>query len=204
MPLMIIDPREIAEAKARRAGAGDQTWDEVWDGVEVMPPMANNEHQEIQLGLGVPLYDTIQVAGLGRVFGNVNVSDRGADWLQNYRIPDAVVYLNGNPAVNHGEHWEGGPDFLVEIMSPGEDSHAKFTFYAGVNTREILIVDRYPWALELYTRKGRRFRLAGRSDLANPAVLASGVVPLTFQLQPGTARPRIAVRHTGSGQAWMA
>jgi Uma2 family endonuclease len=204
MPVIVIDPKEIAELKARRACAGDQCRDEVWDGVEVMAPMANDEHQEIQLALGIPLFDTIQGAGLGRVRGSVNVSDRAAGWLQNHRIPDAVVYLTGNPAVNHGDFWEGGPDFLVEILSPGEDPQAKFDFYATVNTREILVVDRYPWALELYSLRGRRFRLVGRSELANPGVLASGVVPLTFQLRSGATRPQIVVTHTVTGQTWTA
>ena len=98
----------------------------------------------------------------------------------------------------------GGPDLAVEIVSPGEDPHEKLDFYARINTRELLIVDRNPWSLELYQLHSGQLQLAGRCDAAMPAVLASGVLPLTFQLQPGTGRPRIAVTHTATGQTWTA
>lgn len=124
--------------------------------------------------------------------------------MQNYRIPDAVVYLASNPALDRNSHWVGGPDLAVEIVSPGEDPHEKLDFYAGINTRELLIVDRNPWSLELYQLASGQLQLAGRSDLSDPAVLASGVLPLTFQLQPATPRPRIVVAHIPTGQTWTA
>jgi hypothetical protein len=199
---MVIDPAVIARLRAERAGAGDWARDEVWDGVPVMPPLPNDEHQEIQFNLLFPLAAAVTEPGVGRVRAGVNVSDRDDGWDHNFRGPDAVVYLDTNPAVNHGTHWTGGPDVLAEIISPGEDPYAKFDFYAKVRTREVLIIDRYPWAVELHHLRGSRLALAGRSDLATPAVLTSSVLPLTFQLQPGTPRPTIAVTHTGTGQAW--
>jgi hypothetical protein len=72
-----------------------------------------------------------------------------------------------------------------------------------VNTREVLIVDREPWAVELYQLKGGKLVLAGKSD-ANSAVLTSGAMPLSFQLQAGAPRPTILVTHTGTEQTWTA
>lgn len=46
--------------------------------------------------------------------------------------------------------------------------------------------------------------LAGKSDLANAAILSSGVIPFTFQLREGPKRPTIHLIHTGTGQAWTA
>jgi hypothetical protein len=89
---------------------------------------------------------------------------------------------------------------LVEIISPGEKPYDKFDFYAQVNTREVLIINRGPWAIELHQLRGGKLVLAGRSDLANPAVLASSVLPLTFRLVAGQARPRIEVVHPPTGR----
>jgi Uma2 family endonuclease len=139
-----------------------------------------------------------------RAYMGVNISDCGDNWLDNFRCPDICVFMPGTVAVNHGTHWHGGPDFLIEIMSPGEDPYAKFGFYAAVNTREVLIVDRYPWAVELFQLQGGQLVTAGRSDLANPAEVASGVLPLAFRLQPGADRPTIQIRHTGTGRTWTA
>jgi Uma2 family endonuclease len=134
----------------------------------------------------------------------VNVTDRHPDGMENHRCPDVVLYLSANPATNYGTHWLGGPDFLVEIISEGDLAWDKLPFYAKVNTREVLIVDRDPWALELYRLAAGVLQPAGRSDLANPSVLASGVLPLTFQLQAGTPRPAIHIAHTATGQMWTA
>ncbi|HJZ55852.1 MAG TPA: Uma2 family endonuclease, partial [Gemmataceae bacterium] len=180
MPLLITDPELVKETRARREASDGDKWNEVWDGVLVMPTLPNDEHQEIQGRLLFPLTMLFEMTGTGKVRPGVNVTDRHPDWTQNFRGPDLVVYLPGNPAVNHGTHWVGGPDFLVEIMSPGDLARDKLAFYAKVNTREVLIVDRDPWAMELYQLGAGMLRLAGRSDPSNPAVLTSGVLPLTF------------------------
>jgi len=44
----------------------------------------------------------------------------------------------------------GGPDFAVEILNPGDRTPEKLPFYASVNVRELLVVDRDPWSLELF------------------------------------------------------
>ena len=67
-------------------------------------------------------------------------------------------------------HICGPADFLVEIISPGDKSRDKLAFYAELGVRELLVVDRYPWSLELY-------RLGG-----NELVLA------VLRLPPGTTR----------------
>jgi Uma2 family endonuclease len=207
MPIMFVDPGEAREARERfvlNGGNCDPRFTEVWEGVEVVPPMPNEEHQEFVVGLIVPIHMAIKTAGLGRVYPGVNVSDRAGGWTHNYRGPDVVVYLNGNPAVNHGTHFEGGPDFLAEILSPGEGAYDKFDFYAKVNTREVMLVFRDPWAVELHQLQNGRFALLGRSDEANPVAVPSAVLPLAFRLVPGTPRPTIEVAHTGTGQTWKA
>ncbi len=202
--VLVTDPDWAAEISAKREASDGDKWNEVWEGVLVMPTLPNDEHQELQGRLMFPLLQLFELPGLGKVRAGVNVTDRHPDWMDNFRGPDIVLYLPENPAINRGSHWVGGPDFLVEIISPGDLAWGKLEFYAEVNSREVLIVDRDPWALELYQLRGGKLKLAGRSDLANPSVLPSSVLPLTFQLQNGQQRPAIRMAHTSNGQTWTA
>jgi Uma2 family endonuclease len=203
MPVLILDPYLEQRIRAERSDPEKNRYDEVWEGVLVVAPSPNTEHQSIVMKFGSiflsvvnPLVDT--------VLPGTNVSDRDADWLSNYREPDIAAYLSTNPAKDSGTHWVGGPDIAVEIVSPGEDPHDKLDFYAKVNTREVLIVDRDPWKLELYQLQGGKLILIGESEVANASVLTSGVLPLTFQLQAGTPRPPINLTHTKTKQTWTA
>lgn len=184
--------------------SGEGKHDETWDGVVIMAPLPNDEHQELQLALCMPLFELIQLTGLGKVRPGVNVTDRHDDWRQNYRGPDVVVYLNGNPAINKGSHWIGGPDFLIEVISPTEDPLAKLEFYAKVGTREVLSVERNPWALELFKLVDGELVSAGRTTVDNGLILSAETVNLTFALESGTERPRIRMAHSSRGQVWWA
>ncbi len=203
MSVLVIDPSEAARMIARRRELGLDSFDEVWNGVYVMSPIADDDHQEIVGGLDGVLQAVVFFPGLGKVRPGVNVSDRDEGWTDNYRVPELVVYLPGNPAQNRKTHWVGGPDFALEVVSKGDRSREKFDFYAAVGTRELLLVDRYPWALELHVLKRKKMRLAGRSTPEDPQWLKSTVLPLEFRLVAGTPRPRIEVRHVDSGQTWL-
>ncbi len=203
MPVLITDPVYEEKIRAELENAAEKRRDEVWDGVLVVPPLANNEHQRIVMDLAYAFASVVN-RGTDVVLPGCNVSDRETDWRFNYRDPDIAVYLSGNPARDCGTHWCGGPDLLVEVVSPGEDPRQKLDFYAKVNTREVLVVDRDPWALELYQLQAGKMVLVGRSDAADPAELGSAVLPLTFGLQSGTARPVVVVTHTATGQTWTA
>ena len=111
-------------------------------------PLANNEHQEIAFDLGFAFRSALGPGG--RICAGVNVSNQTDDWTKNYRDPDVVVVLPGTSAENRDTHWLGGPDFAVEVVSKGDRSRDKLAFYAKVNVRELLLVDRFPWSLELY------------------------------------------------------
>lgn len=204
MPVMIYDPVLEQEIRTARDKCDAGRRDEVWDGVLVVPPQANNEHQRIVSRLTAAISAVIDWDAGDQVLPGANVSDRDAGWKQNYRCPDVVVYLASNKSKDSDTHWVGGPDIAVEITSPGEDPRLKLDFYAKVKTRELLIVDRDPWAVELYQLRRGKLVSAGMSDAATSAVLASGVLPLTFQLRAGTPRPTILLTHTGTGQTWTA
>jgi Uma2 family endonuclease len=201
MPLLVLDPEDQKAMIRRRRRLGIDKFDEVWNGVYVMSPLADDLHQNITGELDSILREIIQRRGLGFVRPGVNITDRPDAWEKNYRCPDVVAFLNGTTAVNYGTFWHGGPDFAVEIRSRGDVSRKKLPFYARVGTRELLIIDRHPWALELYRLDGEAMRSVGKVG-AGEGELASDVVPLRFALRPGEARPRLVVTHQDGQPVW--
>ena len=207
MAILIYDLDLEDEVRAKHitnGGTCDPRSTEMWEGVEVVAPVPNNEHSLLVMKLASAFSSVIDWDAGDKALPACNVSDRDAGWEHNYRNPDALVVLADGIAVDKGAYWRGGPDLVVEIVSRGENPQAKFDFYATVGTREVLIVDRKPWALELYQLRGGGYVLAGRSDEATPATFASTVLPLTFRLRPATPRPVIEMTHTRTGQVWTA
>ena len=204
MKMPVLDPVEQAKRVRAIAEAENNNKDEVWDGVYIVSPGPNDEHQDLTGEFDAIFKITIQWPRLGLVRPGVNVSDREDQWEHNFRCPDVVVYLNGTTARNLGTHWVGGPDFAVEVVSRDDRSRDKLDFYARVGTREVLVVDRYPWRLELYRLRDGVLALVGSSTLDHPDVLASEVLPLSFRLIAGDERPCIEVAHADGVQRWSA
>ncbi len=201
MAMLITDPLIEGTIKAQRAESGSDQHDEVWDGVYVVSPLANNEHQKLALRLAAILQVVVDDDRLGEAYPAVNVSDRIDDWKQNYREPDVAVFLEGTTARDMDTHWLGGPDFAVEILSPNDPAREKLDFYAKVNVRELLIIDRAPWQVELYRLSRRRLGLVGTSTPRAGEILPSKVLPLTFRLVTGKPRPKIEVV-PADGRRW--
>ncbi len=206
MDMIILDPGDQSDIIEERQDFGVDRFDEVWEGVYVVSPLPNDEHQEIVGTLTICFGIVIQLTKLGKVRPGVNVSDRVDGWDQNYRGPDVVVFMNDTKARNYGAHWVGGPDFAVEVVSRYDRSREKLDFYSKIATGELLIVDRYPWALELYRLSvARTLDLIGRSTLDQPDILTSQVLPLSFQLhvEANDERPRILVSHLEDARTWL-
>jgi len=202
MVMLVAEPHLEEQLRRERKESGADRFDEVWEGVYHVSPIPNIEHQMIVGRLCVIFQVVLDPGGLGTAFPGVNVSDREEGWNHNYRGPDVAVVLKGNRAKDCGTHWCGGPDFLVEIVSPDDRSREKLAFYSQIGVRELLIVDRDPWALELYRLEAGQLQLAGRSSLDSPVQLQSQVLPLNFRLVAGNARPVIEVECQDGRQAW--
>jgi Uma2 family endonuclease len=202
--LLITDPAVSKKIIRQRRLRGIDQKDEVWEGVYVMAPPPNDEHQDFTGSIFFAFQSSIRLAGLGLARMGVGITDRDEGWTQNFRVPDLSVFLNGTTAINKGSHWYGGPDFAVEVISDHDRSREKFEFYAKVGVKELLLVDRGPWALELYRLDDGVLELVGKSDLANPVMLNSQVIPLSFQLVAGELRPSILMIHSDGVQRWSA
>lgn len=203
MATLICD-REVGQRLiARRHRLGQDKFDEVWNGVYVMAPMANDEHQDFVGGLDALFREVVQSGQLGVTRPGVNVSDRRHGWKKNFRCPDVAVFLKDTQAINCDTHWFGGPDFAAEVMSPREKLRKKLRFYAKIGTRELLVLDRSPWCLSLYRLADGELQLVGTSAVTASVWLASSVVPLSFRLIDGVERPRIEARRADGQQSWI-
>jgi Uma2 family endonuclease len=202
MALMVLDPTVEKRLRAEREASGLDRYDEVWEGIYIMAPLANNEHQDLQFEMAAALKDAIGKGQTVRIQTGANVSDREAEWLDNYRIPDVVVVYPGGAARDCDTHWCGGPDFCVEIASPGDRSRDKLDFYARIGVRELLLVDRDPWDVQLYRLTNGRLDSVGHSDLSGGDPIISEVVPVSFRLVAGVPRPKIEVTHRDGARRW--
>ena len=136
--LVVLDRDDLKAIIRRRRRMGGDRYDEVWNGVYVMAPLANIEHQELSGSLTIAVYLALGGSELIRIFPGVNVSDQPEKWRTNFRCPDVAVYFLGTPPRNRETHWLGGPDFAVEILSRNDRSRKKFTFYVSVGVRELM------------------------------------------------------------------
>jgi Uma2 family endonuclease len=131
-------PEHILEWR-RRTGA-DQ-WDEMWEGVLHMAPSPNRDHQNFELALAMWLRQKWGEPNGCRVYTRINVAEPGS-WPDNYRIPDIVLLTPARFRIDCNEYFDGGPDVVVEIRSPGDETNEKLPFYAMVGVGEVWVVDR--------------------------------------------------------------
>jgi len=184
MPVLIHD-EDISDALiADRQATGLDRYDEVWNGVYVVSPLANVEHQDLVMALSGAIMMAWDLKGLGRTQPGANVSDRRTGWTSNYRIPDVLCFSSKSPALDCDTHWCGGPEFAIEITSRGDRMIEKLDFYALVGTQEVLVLDRNPWKLSLYRVEddGKSMSEFAVSDPTSTGWVQSRIVPVRFRL----------------------
>lgn len=87
MPTLVTDPKiEQQLLERRRASRGDR-FDEVWDGVYIMAPLANLEHQALRNQLTTAFTNALAGHSGTQVFPGVNVGDRRDDWEKQLQMP---------------------------------------------------------------------------------------------------------------------
>jgi Uma2 family endonuclease len=202
MDTLVLDPNLSDRLVRERRERGLDRFDEVWEGVYVMASAPNDEHQKIVTRFARPLIETIEDASLGEVRFGVNLASDPDDWECDFRIPDIVVFLKGSKSVCHNTFWSGPPDFVVEVISPFDKSRDKLEFYSKIRTRELLLVDRDPWQLELYRLQRGKLKLMAKCAPGGSSSVVSQVLPLEFRLAQATPRPIIEVAATDSERSW--
>ena len=138
----------------QRRALGQDRFDEVWEGEYHVAPEAHGRHGDVQNQLAVLLRPRAQAAGLWGS-GPLNLGGPG-----DYRVPDQA-YLRQRAT----EVWNPAAAIVVEILSPGDESYAKFGFYHRLGVEEVLVVDPLRRAVEWYGRTGEGFERTGASRL---------------------------------------
>jgi len=194
--VLIRDAGVFNQLLQERKRKGLDLYDEVWEGMYVMPSMPTNAHQKLLDDLGDVLTEVVKRGKMGDKYQGANVSDRRKDWEYNSRVPDMVVVLNKSRAIDCGTHFYGGPDFLVEIQSPGDDTEEKVPFYGKIGVRELLIIHRDKRTLRLLRHDGAELVPVPPSDLGGKEWLVSEVLPLAFRRTVSKGAARTQVRRT--------
>jgi Uma2 family endonuclease len=148
----IVTPDIIAWRK--RTGA--HRWDEIWDGVWHIMPIPNREQQALASGLLFYLHQHWAKPRGAKAYPGINLATPRGWPDKNYRIPDLLLLSPERFAIDHNEYFEGAPDAVVEIHSPGDEAYEKLQFYAHLGVPEVWIIHRDTKVPEIYLlRKGR-------------------------------------------------
>jgi Uma2 family endonuclease len=148
---------------------------EIVNGVLLMAPAPNPEHQGIVALLMHYLVVQIQFAGLGRVLpGPVDV----VLGPKNVYQPDAVVILNEHMERVQEKSIVGAPDLVVEIASPSTamfDRVVKYEMYARAGIAEYWIVKQKIRSVEVMVLEHGEYSSLG--VFSGQAMLPSRIVP---------------------------
>ena len=114
---------------------------ELLDGELVMAPAPGELHQSVSIRLGSKLFQFVDENRLGKVYSapfDVVLSD--TDVVQ----PDLIFVSNARAHIITPANIQGGPDLVVEILSPStaeRDKTFKYALYAEYGVGEYWIVD---------------------------------------------------------------
>ncbi len=144
-------PEVTALIEARRAN-GQDVRDEVWEGVYHMSPFAESGHGEVEMSLGSVLRPYAAKAGL-MVTGPFNMGEP-----DDYRIPDLAVRARGVRGV-----YLASAEIIGEVLSPGDETFAKFGFYFTHGVSEVLVADPSARTVQILVRGHTSFEEAATS-----------------------------------------
>jgi Uma2 family endonuclease len=176
----------------RRTGA--DRYDEMWEGVLHMAPVPNRDHQDFAFLLAMWLQSNWAKPNGCRVHLEINIAEEGA-WPNNYRIPDLVLLTPARFHIDRNEYFDGAPDAVVEIHSPGDEAYEKLDFYAKIGVREVWIFERDSKRPEVYELVDDEYRLHRantegwlRSNVTNIELRggASGTLEIRYANRDGT------------------
>ena len=166
MKAVVLDVSE--EQLAERHRRGLDHFDEMWEGVVHMAPAPMYEHQRIVLAITRFLGDVCERGSRGVLAIGINVFDESSK-TENYRIPDFTFVSSGRKQLLAPDGIRGGgPDAVIEIRSPKDETYEKLPFFARLGVREVIVIDRD-------TKQPEIFRLAGLQYVAVQADAAGWV-----------------------------
>jgi len=156
MKTVVLGPRpqELEALIRRRRTLGLDGFDEVWEDIYHVAPAAHPAHGYVDHALAVLLDPYARAAGLIAT-GPFNLGS-----ADDYRVPD------------HGYHrrlpddiWVDSAAVVVEVVSPDDETYAKFGFYAAHRVEELIVADPHDKLVRCFGRHGDHYLEASGSNL---------------------------------------
>jgi Uma2 family endonuclease len=122
-----------------------------------MAPLPHIEHQDLAGDLLTYLKLHWARPRKAKVFHEVNLASVSG-WPNDYREPDLLLLSRERFEIIRGHYFEGAPDAVVEIHSPGDEAYEKLPFYAALGVPEVWIIDRDSKEPEIYLLKRGRYK----------------------------------------------
>jgi len=154
-----VSPEELA----RRKRLGVDRWDEMWEGVLHMAPAPAYEHQRILDRLLLFLAPLVERGHAGTLVTGINVFNESSQ-SEDYRIPDLTFVAAGRESVLAADGVRGGPDAVIEVRTPGDETYEKLPFFAALAVCEVIVVDRDTKRPEVYRLAGPQYVAVAEDD----------------------------------------
>lgn len=152
MRALLVNISEADLAERRRTGI--DRYDEMWEGILHMTPAPSVEHQRILDELIAFLGPLLRRSARGTLRSGINVFNE-ASKATDYRIPDLSFIAADRTHVLASDGTRGGgPDAVIEVRSPDDETYEKFAFYAAIGVREVIVIDRDTKRPEIYRLTG--------------------------------------------------
>ena len=141
MTTVVLGHEPVVEAwLEQRRTLGQDGRDEVWKGVHHVAPQESGRNGAVAMDLVVLLREAARAAGL-RAGGSFNLGEKG-----DFRVPD-LGYHRGSP-----DHlYFPTAALLVEVLSPDDETYAKFGFYTAHGVDELWVVDPLERTVQMWT-----------------------------------------------------
>jgi Uma2 family endonuclease len=147
-------PAELEAVLARRHAVRQDRFDEIWQGEYHVAPMAHPAHGYVASQLVIVLAPFAARAGLISTEG-FNLGTEG-----DYRVPDGGYHRRLPTTL-----YVPTAAVVVEVVSPHDETWAKFDFYAAREVDEICIAEPEQTRLAWWVRRGARFEPSDLSVL---------------------------------------
>jgi Uma2 family endonuclease len=150
-------PADLARVIAQRRALGIDRYDEVWQGEYRIVAAPAWDQAEVDDEIKDALRPYARAAGLfrGTTF---NIGERN-----DFRVPDGG-YLRTRPSREH-RVFVPTAAIVIEILSPRDDTFAKFPFYAARGVEEIVVADPDARRVTFYVLDRDRYTEVKRSPL---------------------------------------
>ena len=152
--LFLDDDPQVRDWLERRRELGLDGRDEVWEGVHHVVAQGHGCNGMVAMRLAVVLDGPATAAGLtpGGSF-DLGLPD-------DFRVPALGFHSDPTPHLHHPT-----AALVVEVLSPRDETYAKFGFYAARGVEELWVVDPLQRSVRIWQRRDGDWAETGRSAL---------------------------------------